>query len=84
MATSKMIYATTVDKCICLNDSSTINSLFRKQGDTRMFVHAKHARSRFREVIVHTPGTDVLVLALGYVYSLNCELLISTGVKGKY
>lgn len=80
-----MIYATIGDKCICLNDSSTINSLFRKQeGDTRMFLHAKHASSRFREVIVHTPGTDALVLALGYVYSLNCELLINTGVKGKY
>ena len=85
MPTSKMIYATIGDKCICLNDSSTINSLFRKQeeGDTRMFLHAKHASSRFREVIVHTPGTDALVLALGYVYSLNCELLINTGVKGK-
>ena len=55
----------------------------QKEADTRIFQHCKHASAWFREVIIHTPDADVFVLALGFTRSLNCELFIKTGVKGK-
>ena len=60
-------------------------TLFCKQeeADTRIFLHCKHDSARFREVIIHTPHTDVFVFALGFAHSLNCELFIKTGVKDK-
>ena len=59
--------------------------LFCKQeeADVRLFLHCKYASAWFREVIIHTPDTDVFVLALGFARSLNCELFIKTGVKDK-
>ena len=68
-----------------LSDSVNMPTLLCKQqeADTRIFLHCKHASARFREVIIHTPGTDVFVLALGFARSLNCELFIKTGVKDK-
>ena len=65
-----------------LNEHPT---LFCKQeeADTRIFLHCKHASVRFHEVIIHTPDTDLFVLALGFAHSLNCELFIKTGVKDK-
>ena len=68
-----------------LSDSVNMPTLLCKQeeADTRIFLHCKHASARFREVIIHTPDTDVFVLALGFARSLNCELFIKTGVKDK-
>ena len=81
MPVNKVIYATIGDQCICLNDSMNMpTTLFCKQeeADTRIFLHCKHASVRFHEVIIHTPDTDVFVLALGFAHSLNCELFIKT------
>ena len=85
MPVNKIIYTTIGDKCICLNDSMNMPILFCKQeeADTRIFLHCKHASALFREVIIHTPDTDVFVVALGFARSLNCELFIKTGVKDK-
>ena len=85
MPVNKVIYATIGDKCICLSDSMNTPTLLCKQEetDTRIFLHCKHASARFREVIIHTPDTDVFVLALGFARLLNCELFIKTGVKDK-
>ena len=85
MPVNKVICETIGDKCICLNDPLNMPTLFCKQeeADTRIFLHCKHASARFREVIIHTPDTDVFVLALGFAHSLNCELFIKTGVKDK-
>ena len=85
MPVNKVTYATIGDKCICLNDSANMPTLFCKQeeADTRIFLHCKHASARFREVIIHTPDTDVFVLALGFACSLNCELFTKAGVKDK-
>ena len=85
MLANKVIYATIGDKCICLNDSMNMPTLFcnKEEADTRIFLYCKHTSARFREVIIHTPDTDVFVLALGFARSLNCELFIKTDVKDK-
>ena len=85
MPVTKVIYATIGNKCICLKDSINMPTLFCKQeeADTRIFQHCKHASARFREVIIHTPDTDVFVLALRFARSLSCELFIKNGVKDK-
>ena len=85
MPVNKVIYGTIGNKCICLNDSMNMPILFCKQeeADARLFLHCKYASAWFREVIIHTTDTDVFVLALGFARSLNCELFIKTGVKGK-
>ena len=85
MPVNKVIYGTIGNKCICLNDSMNMPILFCKQeeADARLFLHCKYASAWFREVIIHTPDTDVFVLALGFARSLNCELFIKIGVKDK-
>ena len=85
MPVNKVIYATIGDKCICLNDSMNMPTLFCKQeeADTMIFLHCKLASARFCEAIIHTPFTDVFVLTLEFARSLNCELFIKTGVKDK-
>ena len=85
MPVNKVIYATIGNKCICINDSVNMLTLFCKQeeADTSIFLHCKHDRARFHEMIIHTPHTDVFVFALGFAHSLNCKLFFKNGVKDK-
>ena len=54
-----------------------------KEAETRTILHCNHASARFRQVIIHTPDTDVFVIVFGFARSLNCELFIKTGIKDK-
>ena len=75
VATNKVIYATTGDKCFRLNDAGTIKYLFCKKEETVSSCQACLV-FKFGELIIHTPDTDVGVL--GFARSLNCKLLIKT------
>ena len=56
----------------------------QEEADTRMLLHILHGhRNLFDKFVVHTPDTDVLILCLGYLGALYCDIYIKTGVKDK-
>ena len=51
--------------------------------DTRMLLHAKHASQTINNIIIHTPETDALLIALAASTELRSNLFIRTGSKAK-
>ena len=54
-----------------------------EEADTRLVFHAKHISATFDKIVINTPDTDVLLIALGLSGEINGKLLIKTGVKNK-
>ena len=48
-----------------------------------MLLHAKNISMFFDRVVIHTPDTDVVLIALGVSGDLRCELFVKTGVQNK-
>ena len=52
--------------------------------DTRLLLHAKHAATTHRRIVIQSPDTDVVELAIAHFEDLSCqELWFRTGVKDK-
>jgi len=82
----KIIYATYGSHCICINDGREIAALKcqQEEADTRMLLHANHASNhRFSEVVIHTPDTDVIVIAVALANTISSDMFIKAGVKDK-
>ena len=63
---------------------SEIPALFsdHEEADTRIMLHAHHAASDFRTVVIKSPDTDVFVLALSMAHEFHdCDLLFLTGTR---
>ena len=55
-----------------------------EEADTRLLLHAKHAASTHRRIVIQSPDTDVAVLSIAHFEDLSCqELWFRTGVKDK-
>lgn len=55
-----------------------------EEADTRMILHANHASSSKKRIIIQSPDTDVAVLSVHTVKALQCdELWFKTGIKDK-
>lgn len=80
------------DKTVYVNDSSGTWKLTRQQmeicdrlqsnqeeADTRMILHAKDASSRYEDIVIFTPDTDVFILAASNLGTIGCNLFILTG-----
>ena len=78
------VYVAFDTTCICLNDND-VPALFcdHEEADTRLVFHAKHISDSFDKIVIHTPDTDVLLIALGLVTEIDCKLFMKTGVKNK-
>lgn len=50
-----------------------------EEADTRMFLHAAHASQSYKNIIIKSPDTDVLVLAISLIENINAHLFISYG-----
>ena len=48
-----------------------------------MILHAKHASDSYRDIVIHTPGTDFIVLAIAFSKDIDSNILVKTGVKNK-
>ena len=80
------LYVAYDDKCICIttHGSHPVRNLESNQeADTRMLLHAKDVGESFPNVIIHTPDTDVLVIALAASTEFSTSLYIRTGTKGR-
>ena len=71
--------------CINIQNGTNVSELFcnHEEADTRLIFHAKHISQTYKKIIIHTPDTDVLLIALGLANKINCTLLMKTGVKNK-
>ena len=83
--TKKVIYVTYDKKCICLNDNQGVPAFYstQEEGDTRMVLHAKHASDCYRDIIIYTPDTDAVVLAIAFSKHVDSNILVKAGVKNK-
>ena len=83
--TENVIYVTYDEKCICLNANQGVPAFYstQEEGDTRMVLHAKHASDCYRDITIHTPDTDVAVLAIAFSKDIDSNILVKTGVKNK-
>ena len=55
----------------------------QEEADTRILLHAKNISQSFRRVVIHTPDTDVFMIALGVSGDVDVDLYIKTGVQNK-
>ncbi|CAB4017001.1 Hypothetical predicted protein [Paramuricea clavata] len=53
-----------------------------EEADTRMLLHASHA-TRYNNVLVRSPDTDVFVLLLHFSLTIPAKLYFLTGVKDR-
>ena len=83
--TEKIIYVTNGEKCVCSNDNQGVPALYclQEEADTRITLHAKHASDRYRDIVIHTPDTDVVVLAITFSKDIDSNVLVKAGVKNK-
>ena len=52
--------------------------------DTRMMLHAIHATNLLiKNIVIHTPDTDVVVVALSVSETVSSSLYIKTGTKNR-
>ena len=81
------LYIAYEDKCICINvtGSHFVTELESNQeeADSRMLLHAKHQNQTINNVIIYTPDTDVLLIALAASTELRSNFFIRTGTKAK-
>ena len=81
----KEVYITCENRCIRLNDGKEISELEcqQEEADTRIFLHEKHASDTYQNIAIHTPDTDVVVLAIFYSKLLQISIFVKTGSKNK-
>ena len=48
-----------------------------------MMLHVKHASRTYASVIIHTPDTDVFMIALSKIMEFDCQLYLKTGTKSR-
>ena len=82
------LYVAFDEKCICIKAdgfSELIEDLEcnQEEADTRMLLHAHHICHSAEKVIIHTPDTDVLLIAIAASIQIPDKLFIRTGTKSK-
>ena len=52
-----------------------------EEADTRILLHAAHASFSFKKIVLFTPDTDILIMALAFSTEINADLIFKTGTK---
>ena len=52
-----------------------------EEADTWLILHAQHAAEYHPEIVLYSPDTDVAVIALSHMVSLDTQLYFATGIK---
>ncbi len=84
---NKELYVTCEDKCYRLtyDNSAEVLDLCTKQeeADTRMFLHAQHAASGSKSIIIASEDTDILIIALALSSNLQSNVFMKCGTKNR-
>lgn len=80
------LYVAFDDQCIHIQENGSSQLIEELQcnheeADTRMLLHAKHMSPSVRNVLIHTPDTDVLVIAIDASTQIDSDLFVRTGIK---
>ena len=84
------MYVTAKERCYALypgatpNDGVTSNEVFLlrsnyEEADTCLLLHANHAAETYDKVIIKSPDTDVLILAIAMQPQMQKEIFFLTG-----
>lgn len=65
------------------DDICEVPELFsdHEEADTRILLHAAHASFGFKKIVLFTPDTDILIMALAFSTEINADLIFKTGTK---
>ena len=78
-------YVTSETQCFYIHNGvvASAHHLFstQEEADTRLLLHAKDAASICEKIVIHTPDTDVFLLAVAMSQHIDSSLYIKTGVK---
>ncbi len=56
----------------------------QEEADTRLFLHVKHAElNGYSNFVIHSPDTDVFIMAVAFSSELESHLYFKTGTKNK-
>ena len=76
------------ERCIRLDSTGTCVFVTElecnhEEADTRMLLHAHHASQSTENIVIHTPDTDVLLIAIAASSQISGNIFIRTGTKNK-
>jgi hypothetical protein len=56
----------------------------QEEADTRMMLHAIHGTNQLiHNIVIHTPDTDVVIIAMAVSETVSSSLYIKTGTKNR-
>ncbi len=87
-AESGTFYVTCDEKCFQLSKEGMFEvpklESTQEEADTRMMLHAIHATNQLiHNIVIHTPDTDVVVIAMAVSETVSSSLYIKTGTKNR-
>ena len=83
-SSTKQIYVAYDQSCLLLGGGAVQGlSCNQEEADTRMLFHAKDMMETYQTVFLHTPDTDVFVIALGMSGDLGDDIYMKTGTGNK-
>ena len=76
------------EECVCLQSNGSCESVEalgcnHEEADMRILLHANHICQSTENVVIHTPDTDVLLIAITASDQIPGSLFIRTGTKNK-
>ena len=82
------IYVSFNEKCVCIQSNGLCGpaqalGCNHEEADTRILLHANHICQSTENVVIYTPDTDVLLIAIAASGQIPGSLFIRTGTKYK-
>ena len=76
------------EECVCIQSNGLCEPVEalgynHEEADTRILLHANHICQSTETVVIHTPDTDVLLIAIAASGQIPGSLFIRTGTKTK-
>ena len=82
----KLLYVTCEEKCFIISDGNlpTMANLdsTQEEADTRLLLHAHDASVNYYNIVIQTPDTDVLILAIA-MWVTETKFYVKTGKQHK-
>ena len=82
------LYVSFDEECVCIQSNGLCEPVEalgcnHEKADTRILLHANHLCQSTENVVIHTPDTDVLLIAITASGQISGSLFIRTGTKNK-
>ena len=85
---SKVLFITCEKQCfkVTKEGSEAIDELTttQEEADTRMLLHAKHASSNYKSIVIVTEDTDVFIICVAIFRQISSHMYIQCGTKNRF